>query len=89
MEVGLESSVAAGILGVGVIRKKGKYTGTGFTKYRKHQYSMIPKETNLCFEHQVAKPIFNGAKGSYCNKIFDGKPKYVSNVSWSNIWALP
>ena len=88
-EVVLESSVAADISSAGVLRKKGKYTGTGFTKSRKHQYSMIPKETNLCFENQVNKPIFNGAKGSYCNKIFDGKPKYVGEKNWVNIWALP
>ena len=89
-EVGLESVPASDTLGVLVRCKKGKYTGVGFMKYRKHSYSVIPKETNLCFERQRGNsPIFNGARGSYCNKIFDGKPKYVSDKVQTNIWALP
>ena len=89
-EVGLESFPASDTLGVWVKCKKGKYAGVGFMKYRKHPYSIIPKETNLCFENQrINSPIFNGARGSYCNKIFKGKPKYVSDKVQANVWALP
>ena len=78
------------IIGVELHHVSGKYTGTGFAKYQKHPYSAVPKETNLCFENRKGSTyIFNGALGSYCEKIFNGKPKYVGTNNWGNVWALP
>lgn len=85
-----ENSVSAKTFGVGITRIQGKYSGTGFSKYTEHSYNIIPKETNLCFESQkVNKPIFNGTRGSYCEKIFNGKAVYVSEKVQTSVWALP
>ena len=76
-------------LGVKLTRISGKYTGTGFAKYKKHPYTFIPKEVNLCFEQKKnMTPLYNGTQGSYCNKIFKGKPVYVGTANWSDIWSL-
>ena len=83
-------SIDAGQFGIGMTRTQGKYAGTGFFKFKEHPYSAVPKETNLCFENRKGSTyIFNGTLGSYCEKIFNGKPKYVNEKVWAAIWALP
>ena len=75
--------------GIGVNRIKGKYTGTGFVKYNKHNYSIIPKGPNLCVEiKKGGNYTFDGKQGSYCNKIFHGKAVYIGESNWTNIWLL-
>ena len=83
-------NTSAGVVGVTITRNIGQYAGTGFSKYREHPYTFIPKEMNLCFENKRnMTPIFNGEQGSYCSKIFNGKGVYVGELNWSDVWSLP
>ncbi len=89
-KIWFDSSSETNTLGVGITCAQGKYSGTGFAKYTEHSYAIIPKETNLCIERQKGnKPLFNGTRGSYCNKIFNGKAVYVSEKVNTNVWVLP
>ncbi len=89
-KVWFEGDTDTKTLGAGITRLQGKYAGTGFCKYKEHPYNVIPKETNLCLEHKKGNaPIFNGAQGSYCEEIFEGKRKYVGTNNQTDIWALP
>ena len=79
------------IKGVLLTRTVGKYSGTGFSKYKEHTYvGIIPTGKNLCFENKRnITPVFNGSQGSYCDKIFNGKAAYVDENNWSDVWELP
>ena len=75
---------------VNIYRKKGKYKGTRFTISKRHVYDFIPKGKILCCEQaKGTEPLFSGEIGSYCVKIFAGKPIYVGNINYTNVWLLP
>ena len=79
-----------GSAGVSIYRKKGKYKGTKFAISKRPNYNFIPKDKILCCEQaKGTEPLFSGEIGSYCVKIFAGKPIYVSNKNYTNLWLLP
>ena len=84
-----ENDPSQNMFGIGMIKKYGKYTGTGFAKYKEHPYNYIPKNTNLCMENKKNRTyIFTDEPGSYCNKILGGKGVYVGTQNNTDVYAL-
>ena len=78
------------IAGAHIIREKGKYKGSSFSIYKRHSYNFIPTGKLLCREvNRHASTLFSGEQGSYCVKIFAGKPAYVNDVNYADVWLLP
>ena len=87
--VKLEATISD-VDGVNIIREKGKYKGSKFTIYKRHAYNFIPTGKLLCGEvKKEASTLFSGEQGSYCVKIFAGKPAYVRDTNWTDLWVLP
>lgn len=90
--LGEDSEWSIKLDGARINRKKGKYKGTAFVIYKRHPYpdSIIPKNKILCMETKIgSSPVFSGEQGSYCEKIFAGKPTYVGEKNWEDVWLLP
>ena len=65
-------STSSNSVGVYVGRISGNYKGGGFVYYLVNDYTNVPEKQILCAERNSNGVIFEGSRGDYCKKIFQG-----------------